>query len=300
MKHDLKITIFLVSVFFITQAVGLLIVGKYLNTTEVIDPETQITTKEVVPEDLPYDIQRPEVNQSTSFIWIVAAIIVGTALVLILIRYRRMNLWKLWFFVAVFLTMSVAFSAFIHQTAAAVLALILSLIKVYRPTSIIQNLTEIFIYGGLAAIFVPIINIFAAIVLLIIISIYDIIAVNKTKHMVTLARFQAQSRVFAGLLIPYGKSKNKPAKASKGKGVKTAVLGGGDIGFPLIFAGVVMKDLMLTSPEPTVFLKTLLIPIFAAAALLFLLINGKQDKFYPAMPYITAGCFIGYAVVLLF
>ena len=82
-----------------------------------------------------------------------------------------------------------------------------------------------------------------------------------------------------------------------GKGM--AIFGGGDIGFPLLFAGVVMKDLMLQNPELIGFLKTLVIPVFVSFALLFLLVKGKQDKFYPAMPYLTVGCVVGYIVVLL-
>jgi presenilin-like A22 family membrane protease len=190
-----------------------------------------------------------------------------------------------------------------NQTIAAILALVLALIKIYKPTTILQNLTEIFIYGGLAAIFVPVMNIFAVFALLILISIYDIIAVRHTKHMIKLAKFQTKSKIFAGLLIPYGKGKitkkDKGVIQKKGVG-KIAVLGGGDIGLPLIFAGVIMKDLMLNNPELIGFLKTLIIPVFVSLALLYLLVKSEKNKFYPAMPYLTVGCVVGYFVVLLF
>ncbi|MBU90521.1 hypothetical protein CMO94_03170 [Candidatus Woesearchaeota archaeon] len=294
MKHTLKITLLLVFIFFITQIIGLSITNKY------IDHKTIAETGKVTFEALPYNLERPQIEESTSYIWIFSAIIIGTLLMLILIKFRKMGLWKLWFFLAVFSTMAIAFSAFIPQTIAAILALILALIKVYKPTTTLQNLTEIFIYGGLAAIFVPIMNIFAVFTLLILISIYDIIAVRHTKHMVTLAKFQAKSNVFAGLLIPYSKGKiaHKGIIEKKGMG-KIAVLGGGDIGFPLIFAGVVMKGLMLNNPELIGFLKTLIIPVFVSLALLYLLVKSEKNKFYPAMPYLTSGCVIGYLVVLL-
>jgi len=289
MKHTLSITFLLVFIFLITQVIGLSI------TNEYIDHKKTIETKKVTFEDLPYNLERPEIEESTSYIWIIAAILIGTILMLILMKFRKMNLWKLWFFIAVFSTMAIAFSAFIPQTIAAILALTLALIKIYKPTTLIQNLTEIFIYGGLAAIFVPVINIFAAFMLLILISIYDIIAVRHTKHMVKLAKFQTKSKIFAGLLIPYGREKGKVKEKGiiEKKGVgKIAVLGGGDIGLPLIFAGVVMKDLMLKNPELIGFLKTLIIPLFVSLALFYLLTSA-------AMPYLTVGCFIGYFVVLL-
>lgn len=296
MKHTLKITMLLVGIFFITQIIGLVITNRYIDHKKIAE------TGKVEFEPLPYDIERPQVKESTSFIWIIFSILIGTAIFLILIRYKIFKVWKFWFFLAVFSTMAIAFSAFLPQLIAAILAFVFSILKIYKPTTITQNFTEMFIYGGLAAIFVPIINLFAAFMLLILISVYDVIAVLKTKHMIKLAKFQAKSRIFAGLLIPY---KNLPQETT-GKGSKVtekrriAVLGGGDIGFPLIFAGVVMKGLMLKNIEVIGFLKTLVIPIFVSIALLFLLTKGKKDKFYPAMPYLSIGCFIGYLVIFLF
>jgi presenilin-like A22 family membrane protease len=184
------------------------------------------------------------------------------------------------------------------------LSLVLAGYKIFKPNMIIHNITEVFIYGGLAAIFVPIMNLFAVIMLLILISVYDFIAVFKIKHMVTMAKFQTKAKVFAGLLIPYGKEKGGKLKKG-GKGVKvksvvrTAILGGGDIGFPLLFAGVVMKGMILTDGFLIGFLKTLIIPIVVSVALFLLFVKGKKDKFYPAMPFLTAGCFIGYAILFL-
>lgn len=301
MKHTLKITLLLVSIFFVTQVIGLAITNEYISTKEYTDPETKEVRKKVIAEKLPYNIERPKLRESTSYMWLMSAILVGTLLLLVLMKFKKTSLWKLWFFLAVFSTMSIAFSAFIDNTLAAILALTLALLKIYRPVTIIQNLTEVFIYGGLAAIFVPIINIFAAFMLLILISIYDIIAVRHTKHMIKLAKFQAKSKVFAGLLIPYRREEGKVA-AKKGikKTARIAVLGGGDIGFPLIFAGVVMKGLMLHNPELIGFLKAIIIPIFVSMALLYLLLRSKKDRFYPAMPYLTVGCIIGYFAILLF
>jgi len=191
---------------------------------------------------------------------------------------------------------------FMDSSIAFVLSLILAGYKIFRPNVIIHNLTEMFVYGGLAAIFVPIMNLFAVVALLILISIYDFIAVFKIKHMVTLAKFQTNAKVFAGLFIPYKRREGKE-RIKKGihvkKVVKTAILGGGDIGFPLLFAGVVMKDIMLNNSVVMGFLKTLIIPVFVSIALILLFIKGKKDKFYPAMPFLSLGCFLGYFVLWL-
>ncbi len=360
MKHTLKITFLLILFFFTAQFVGLAIVSRYIHVEERIDPATSLPVREVIAEDLPYELERPQVEQSSSYIWIMSAVIIGTLLLLAIIKFRKkinavvwwvllavlildmlftffnmpkaienielrlrlitrllieiallyilirskekFDVWKFWFFLAVSLAMTIAFSAFMRQEIAALLAFAMAVLKVYKPVRIMQNAAEIFIYGGLAAIFVPVINIFAAFMLLILISVYDIIAVRQTKHMVTLAKFQAKANVFAGLFLPYNQGK-APAKEQgiiPGKDKeRIAVLGGGDIGFPLLFAGVVLKDLMLESAFPVGFLKSLIVPVFATIALSYLLVKGKKDKFYPAMPYISAGCFLGYLIVLM-
>ena len=134
----------------------------------------------------------------------------------------------------------------------------------------------------------------------------DLQAVNRRSR---LAKFQSKAGVFAGLLIPYRKGRagrekkvrvtKKEIKAGKVKVVqrKIAILGGGDMGFPLIFAGVVLQKLLLVNPGGIAFLKALIVPLAASLALFFLLISSKKDRFYPAMPFLTAGCFIGYGLL---
>jgi len=163
------------------------------------------------------------------------------------------------------------------QLFAFIASIVFAFFKVIKKNIIIHNIGELFIYGGLAAIFVPIFNIKSISIFLVIISVYDYIAVRKTGHMIKLVKFQTKLRLFAGVLIPYGKG--------------VAILGGGDIGLPLLFAGVVMKSYGFNA---------LIISFFAALSLLYLFWVADKKKFYPAMPFITAGCFLGYAVLKLF
>ncbi|MFH2028915.1 MAG: presenilin family intramembrane aspartyl protease [Nanoarchaeota archaeon] len=293
MKHTLKITLMLVLIFFTAQIVGLSIVNSY------IDHKISDETGEIVFVDLPYDIERPPVEEGSSFAYIITAVLIGTGLVFLLIKFKKQNLWRIWFLLAVILTLAISFSAFILPAIAFGLAAILAIWKVYKPNPWIHNITEVFVYGGLAAIFVPMMNIFAAVMLLLLISVYDMIAVWKSKHMVAMAKFQTESNVFAGLTIPYKKVKQSSERGAVKKKVKTAILGGGDIGFPLLFAGVIMKGLMMENIVIIGFLKSLIIPVMTTVALFVLLVKGKENRFYPAMPFLSIGCFVGYAIVLL-
>jgi len=256
MKHDLKVTFLIVALFLAAQYIGLAIVNH--------------------SETLPYGIERPVLSQEYGYLEFMIYILVATGIAFLIAFYGLAVLWKIIFFLSVFFCLTIAFGAFIPDNFAMLAALIFTIIKTLRLSSILYNFTELFIYGGLAALFVPTLSLYSISILLILISIYDAIAVWKTKHMIKMAKFQAKAKMFSGLLISYKK--------------RIAILGGGDIGFPLIFSGVAFNSLGY---------QALIIPVFATLALLILLIQSNKNKFYPAMPFLTAGCFIGYLMTYL-
>ncbi len=289
MKHHPLITGLLLFTFLAAQFIGIAILDQY------IDPVKSAEQGKTIFKPLPLG-ERPPVDEKASYIPVLLAILLGTGLLLLLIRFHLAWVWKLWFLIAVVVSLTVALAAFIPAPAAFLISLAAGAWKIFKPNVWIQNFTELFIYGGLAAIFSPLFNLWSISILLVLIAIYDAYAVWKSKHMVTLAKSQAKSKIFAGLLIPYnlGKKylpgkKNYPGVSSQQIKVRTAILGGGDIGFPLIFAGVVLKQLGLW--------QSLVIPFFALAGLALLLFIADEKKFYPAMPFIGAGCLLGLGVV---
>jgi presenilin-like A22 family membrane protease len=280
--------------FLCAQIIGLYIVDQYMGV-EITETGEINVTWENLPSIAGMELERPQVEPSKS-IWLIAfAVIIGTVLLLVLIRFKHDVLWRLWFFLAVLICLTIAFGAFFSSIVAFIAALLFAYIKVFRQSFIIQNLTELFVYGGLAAIFVPILDKVSVIILLVLISLYDMYAVWKSKHMIKLAKFQTKARIFAGMLVPYSLPKIRKPKGKKVKKVKkmikikTAILGGGDVGFPLLFAGVIMTSVG--------FWKALIIPVFVSISLLLLLLWGRKDRFYPAMPFLSIGCLAGFGVL---
>ena len=264
MKLTFKVTLIILALFFVAQVIGLYVTDHFMD------------------EDvLPLNIERPEIRESTSFVTIFVFILIATVITLLLMRWELFKIWKFWFLLSVFFTLAISWSAFIWEWLAIILAIMFAFWKVFRPNAIIHNFTELFIYGALAALFVPIMNLWTISILLILISVYDYIAVRKTKHMIKLAKSQSKAKVFAGLVIPYDK--------------RMAILGGGDIGFPLLFSGVVMKTFNFGLLDPRLYV----VPLFAGLGLMYLFVKGDKHKFYPAMPYVSAGCFIGLGIVYL-
>jgi len=292
MKHTYTVTLILVAIFLVSQIVGLAVTNSYVDV-EKTEETGNLTWKPLLQIGETELIERPEVEEeSSAFLYVIIAVIIGTILALFLMKLKRAFFWKAWFFVAVAVCLSIAFNAFLPTILALILGIGLALYKVLKPAILIHNITEIFIYGGLVVIFVPIFNIFWAVMLLLAISVYDAYAVWHSKHMVKLAESQTEAKVFAGLLIPYElpkKIKNKVK--TKTKKIQTAILGGGDVGFPLLFAAIVMMKYG--------FLKTLIIPLFVSIALYILLMKGKKNTFYPAMPFLTAGCLLGFLIVAI-
>jgi len=297
MKHQPNIILWIVVLFLAAQYTGLFVVNQY------IDYPTTVATGNFTSRPLPaiagQEIERPAVAEGATPWYIITAIIIGTLFLFLLMKWNAVFVWKLWFFLAAVLTLHFAFYAFakplLHATAVSfVAALVFAWLKVWRPGLFVQNFTELLIYGGLAAVFFSILDVKAMLILLVLVSLYDAYAVWKSKHMISLAKFQTASGLFAGLFLPY-----KPVDRGKitveGKGIRTAILGGGDIGFPLLFAASVLKEYALTGQGWL----ALLIPPFVAIALLLLLWFGKKDRFYPAMPFLSIGCFAGLGAILL-
>jgi presenilin-like A22 family membrane protease len=305
MKHKLNVTITIIIIFFITQLFGLFLVQEdissitYINDTIVVEHgDTSLG-------------QRPETSGAESFFFIAISVLVGTLLVLGIIKYGKVKLWKAWFFLAIFFAISLALGVVMNYLIAYLIALALTILKLWKRNAITHNLSEVLMYSGIAVLIVPMFDLLWGFILLFAISIYDIYAVWKSKHMVKMAKFQSENKMFAGLMIPYD---NKHMKlrlpqdpklesktiSKKKKTTQNAILGGGDVAFPLIFSGVVMEHLIINGLSRTAaFLQASIIAFCVTLAISGLFFFAKKDKFYPAMPFVTFGCVIGYLIILL-
>ena len=305
MKHNVKITIILLVMFFITQIIGLIVINAYSPRQEVVFNETtqQQEVVNVTPQ-LPYGMQPPEdLEPGVSLTTIITAFIIAILLIFLLSKIKAALFLKFWFFFVVVIALGLAINPFIKGLAqdyapylAAAIALPLAFYKIFKRNLVVHNLTELLIYPGIATVFVPILNLWTVIILLLLISVYDMYAVWHSGFMQKMAKFQIQElKFFAGFFIPYVSAKDKAkiieARKSKSeKGLKKikvnlAILGGGDVVFPIITAGVVLR--MWGLPQ------ALLISVFATLSLLWLFVIAKKGKFYPAMPFITIGCLLG-------
>jgi len=290
MKYKFSVVASLLAVFLIIQFIGLAVVNSYSGS------------------NLPYGMQPPEVEKGTSLVSIIISFVIAVTLILILAKYKWKFLIRAWFFVVVVLAIAISLNSLLKDYTSysylivLALALPLGFLKIYRQGIIIHNLTELLIYPGIAAVFVPILSPLTIIILLVLISVYDMWAVWHSKIMIKMAKFQMNElKIFAGLLIPdlskkvrMQISKIKKSKKSKNKKIQVslAILGGGDIVFPAITAGVFLRAFSIV---PALFV------LFGAlAGLAFLFLISEKKKFYPAMPFITGGIFLALIIWKIF
>ena len=294
MKYKIKVTLILLAMFLVTQFIGLYVVNYYSSPDR----------------NLPYGMEPTgETSPVGAASQIVIAFIIAVVLLFLLIKSNLKIVLKLWFFVVVIIALGITFSAIIPAFRYSfilifLLAISLAIFKIYRRNILIHNFTELLIYPGIAAIFVGLLsqwsiflNLLVVSCILILISVYDIWAVWHSGIMQKMAKYHINTlKIFPGFLVPHItktlRAKIKKMKKSdlKKKGVKVniAILGGGDIVFPIITAGVVMASLG--------FWPAILTILGATAGISYLFFFGKKKKFYPAMPFITAGMFIGMAL----
>lgn len=289
--------------FLVTQFIGLFVVSQY-NVITQVDPTTG---KNISVNDLPFGLQTPE-DEKPGLLYIVSAFALAFFLIFLLMKYQWKNVIRIWFIFVISLALGISIHAILKNvflsaaTISLIIAIPLALIKILRPSAIIHNATELLIYPGIAAVFVPLLTPLSIMILLIFISVYDMWAVWKSGVMQKMAKFQMEElKIFGGFLVPSvskkvkeqiknikQKYKNKQMpeniKTKKFK-INLAILGGGDIIFPIITAGVFLKSFGIAPALFTIF--------GAFVGLTYLFFITEKGKAYPAMPYITSGIFAG-------
>ena len=314
MKHNVKITIIILVMFLLTQFIGLYVVNSYASQ-KVVDGQMVNNTGKILTYGMGIQEEDQNFDLTSTLFSLLFSLIIAISLIFFLIKIKAKFIMRTWFFVVSTIALGISFTAFLPSIKYAswiglAIALPFAIGKIYKREIVTHNLTELFIYPGIAAVFVPILQIFSIIILLFVISIYDMWAVWKSKIMQKMAKFQMEEvNVFGGFFIPYASKKvknkikelkikfsskkklQKEFEKSKLK-ISLAILGGGDIVFPIIASGVVLKVWGI--------IPALIVTLGAFLGLMGLLIFSEKKKMYPAMPFITAGIFLGMLISWIF
>ncbi len=196
------------------------------------------------------------------------------------------------------------FGFFFPESTVLIFSVILVLAFLFIPRVWISDLVMIFNLAAFGAFFGFCFSTWGIVIILAVISVYDLIAVYKTRHMVVLVEEMVNSQIIFGLIIP--KIKPSDFKASleevktdllgnlsgKTKAMRFSVLGGGDLFFPLLLIVSVLNHYGVFS--------ALVVAGFALLGCLTtnLIFLRLKERPMPALPPIAFLTIIGFLVIL--
>ena len=161
---------------------------------------------------------------------------------------------------------------------------------------LVHNLGIIMAVAGMGSLLGLSISPRTAIIIMAILSLYDIVAVYVTGHMVRMAKAMMDSGAIFGFIIPLEMSgffsKKQEAQAQVGVQSRFMILGSGDIGLPVILTSSLVRHSLNDA---------IIVAIFSLLGLFlthFIFVNQKERKPMAALPPIATMSIIGYLVAL--
>jgi presenilin-like A22 family membrane protease len=244
-----------------------------------------------------FTFQKINYTQQISFWQFLIWFVVGTFFILSVVYFVKVKKSKQLFLEGIFL-FTVAFGTFFFFSVwvSGYLALFLTFLLLglwlKKHFLLSHNLLMIFAVSGIGAGVGLRIAPETVFLLLLLFSVYDYIAVYKTKHMVRIAETMIEDKAVLGLIVPQSFSDLRAdLKKTRVRG-RFLVLGAGDVVFPLIFS---------VSFLPANIYYAVIIGFFSALGLFadFLAFLSQKRKPLPALPLIAGFSAIGYLLIKL-
>lgn len=288
----MKVITTILAFFLITQLLGLYIGISLIENAQTI-PELKDLT--VAPTRRPGDI--------TNAVCFMGYVLAGAGMMFLVLKYYRgVLLFKLLEFFVIFVASNVVFFILLFNFArfdlgssfliSILLAFLLGLVKLFYPA--IKNISAIVSSAGVGAIFGFSVGFIPALLFALFLSVYDYIAVFKTRHMIVLAReLSARKLSFSvsAKAVPKrvtGEPEKKYIERVK-RETKVLDLGTGDLAIPLMLA-------VSSYPVGGAISALGMVAGSSIALLVTLHLVSKHRVFVPALPPI---CFGGVASFFL-
>jgi presenilin-like A22 family membrane protease len=237
-------------------------------------------------------------QQQISWRGLIFSVAVGTILLLLALKFLRSRApYKIFFNVLFFLGTFYVFNLWLPVFWSLLLTAAIFIFNQRRPTVILHNLIIILTTIWASVLLGLAITPWQMVIMLVILSVYDMIAVWKTKHMIAMFKGLAEQGVIFALVVPR-RAKNlwQQAPALTSNASQSAArndfvfMGTGDLALPLIFAVSNFKQNIWTA---------FLIVLGALLGIIFIhfvFLNKKEQKPLPALPPLATGAIIGWLI----
>lgn len=236
--------------------------------------------------------------EPVTFTWttLFFVVLIMTTLIIVVRRLPRVAhaLFGFSFFLIVFLGAQIALGLRVGSSSSVVMSFVLVLLLLFRPVVVLHDAAVLVGLVGIAVIIGIGVTPLAGVMVLMILSVYDIISVHRTGHTPEIARSMIESGYVFGFFFPLEwRGFLKPVRNTV-VGDDAMLLGSGDVGLPLFFISAVSVTSM---PHAWV------VAIFSIGGLFVThLMFTSQRKRQPmaALPPIALSCILGYLVAVLF
>lgn len=277
-----KTVVTIVSIFLLTNLIGLYVALSFLEAIEsgeLEQPETKFSSFE------------------DTFV-LFGYILVGTAVIFISTRFWKPSLKVIEAFL-IFISSWLTFDFLIpiyfgFFSVGLILAIALTAWKMLRPSITSQNIAAIFTGSGAGAVIGISFQVTPALIFLLVLCIYDFIAVFITKHMVSLAKIITQRPTVFTIASPhkFKKAKRTPLSGKRKRKTHVFQLGLGDVVMPMMFSISLLTRFSIVNS---------LFSMAGSAIALAIMIYYITEKpqVLPALPFISLGTLSGFLISVL-
>lgn len=252
-------------------------------------------------------LNAPELITVSQFM---VAFLFATLFFIILIKTKYgAKLFGFIFLLALFAGMQVIFGAWVRQDISIVFAILTVLVRYFFPRVLIHNFVFVVAVTGISVNLGLNIKPIEAILILIIVSVYDFIAVYVTGHMVRMLKSTISTGTIFAMIVPQDfhdmiktvdevrerREKNSIGTSLQKKetGHDFVYLGGGDLAFPLIMAVAALKVGLFSA------ITTGIGAIFGLLVLNIIFTMQKERKPMAGLPPLAIFSILGYLVSLV-
>lgn len=232
-----------------------------------------------------------ELNFQTAAIFIVVFLLFTT----VIVRFANAARVLLSFFLVVALIVgsNFIFSAWYRWPYDIVGAILIALLLWRLPRVAVHDAAVMLGIGGLATILGLSVTPLVAVVLLAALSVYDIVSVYRTRHMVTLAQRMMSSGAVFGFLVPARLSGFLLRRDDALRARAVMMLGSGDIGLPLVLATSAVSQSIVAA------LFVAVASLIGITIMHWLFVHQERPAPMAALPPIAAAAIIGYLLAIL-
>ncbi len=214
-----------------------------------------------------------------SAVYLFVMIIIATVFLFMLLKYGMDLIIKILIFSGFMVGLYFTFSNIFGCVGGFLLAISLLLIFIWKRDNIfIINLVLLFVIPGIGSLIGASLSLIPALIFIVALSFYDIIAVFGTKHMIKIAE-ESRGKIPLMFAIPVGD--------------RYLGLGTGDMALPVVFTVSMLRDYSIEY--------SIISAIGGLIGLIILLnyILNKKGLALPALPPITVGLLSGFIIALL-